>query len=48
MVVLSVCYLQRLKGKSIALLFALNISHKTFKRYVDDSNARFEHNQKSL
>ena len=48
MVVLSVCYLQRLKGKSIALFFALNISPKTFKRYVDDSNARFEHNQKSL
>ena len=48
MVVLSECYLQRLKEKSIALSFALNISPKTFKRYVDDSDSRFENKQKSL
>ena len=48
MVVLSECYLQRLEGKSIALSFALNISPKTFKRYVDDSHARFENKRKSL
>ena len=47
-VVLSECYLQRLEEKSIALSFALNISPKTFKRYVDDSHARFENKQKSL
>ena len=48
MVVLSECYLQRLEEKSIALSFALNISPKTFKRYVDDSDSRFENKQKSL
>ena len=48
MVVLSECYLQRLEEKSIALSFALNISAKTFKRYVDDSHAQFENKQKSL
>ena len=48
MVVVSECYLQRLEEKSIALSFALNISPKTFKRYVDDSHARFENKQKSL
>ena len=45
MVVLPECYLQRLEEKSIALSFALNISHKTFKCYVDDSRARFESKQ---
>ena len=48
MVVLSECYLQRLEEKSIALSFALNISHKTFKHNVDDSHARFDNKQKSL
>ena len=48
MVVLSECYLQRLKEKCIALSFALNISPKTVKRYVDDSHARFANKQKSL
>ena len=43
-----VCYLQRHKEKSIALFFALNISPKAFKRYVDDSLVRFENKQKSL
>ena len=48
MVVLSDGYLQRLEEKSIALSFALNISPKTFKRYVDNSHPRFEKKQKSL
>ena len=48
MVVLSECYLQRLEENSIALSFAVNISPKTFKRYVDDSHVRFENKQKSL
>ena len=39
---------QRLEEKSIALSFVLNISPKTFKRYVDDSHSRFENKQKSL
>ena len=48
MVVLSECCLQRLEEKSIALSFALNISPKTFKGYVDESHARFEDKQTSL
>ena len=51
MVVLSDCNLQRLEEKFIALyitLIYLNISPKTFNRYVDDSHARFENKQKSL
>ena len=48
MVVLSEWYLQTLEEKSIALSFAHNISPKTFKRYVDDSHARFENEQKPL
>ena len=48
MVVLSECYFQGLEEKSIALFFALNVSLTTFKRYVDDSHARFENKQKSL
>ena len=48
MVVFSECYLQRLEEKSIALSLAFNITPKTFKRYVDDSQARFENKQKSL
>ena len=42
MVVLS----EWLEEKSIAFSFALNISPKTFKRYVDDSHTRFENKQK--
>ena len=41
-------FLQRLEEKSSTLFFALNISLKTFKRYVDDSHARFENKLKSL
>ena len=48
MVVFSECYLERLEENSIALSFAVNISPKTFKRYVDDSHVRFENKQKSL
>ena len=48
MVVLSECYLQRLEEKSIALSFALNISPKMFKGYVDESHARSEDKQTSL
>ena len=48
MVVFSECYLERLEEKSIALSFALNVSPKTFKRYVYDSHTRFENKQKSL
>ena len=45
MVVLSDCYLQRVEEKSIALLFDLNVSPQTFKRYADDSHARFKINK---
>ena len=38
------CYLQRIE----ALSFVLNISHKTFKHYRDDSHTKFENKQKSL
>ena len=48
MVVLAECYLQRFEERSIALFFGLNISPKAFKRYVDDSHARFDNKQKSL
>ena len=48
MVVLSECYLQRLEEKSAALSFAVNVSPKRFKCYVDGSHARFENKQKSL
>ena len=48
MVVLSECYFKKLEEKFTALSFALNISPKTFKHYVDDSHARFENEQKSL
>ena len=47
-VVLSECYFKKLEEKFIALSFALNISPKTFKHYVDDSHARFETKQKSF
>ena len=47
MVVLSECYLQRIEEKTY-LFFALNVSPKTFKGYVDDSQDRFENKQQSL
>ena len=40
-------YLKTLEEKPIALAFALNVSPKTFKRYVDNhSCTRFENKQK--
>ena len=53
MVIPTECYLeqkktQRLEEKSITLSSALNVSPKTFKRYVDGSHARFENKKKSL
>ena len=41
MVVLSESYLQHLEHKAIAEALAIQIQPKTFKRYVDDSHARF-------
>ena len=41
MVVLSESYLQHLEHKAIAEGLAIQIQPKTFKRYVDDSHARF-------
>ena len=40
-VVLSESYLQHLEHKAIAEALAIQIQPKTFKRYVDDSHARF-------
>ena len=34
--------------RKIALSFVLNVSPKTFKRYVDDKHVRFENKQESL
>ena len=48
MVVLSECYLQKLEDKSISSALVLNIAPKTFKRYVDDSHARFQNKEKSI
>ena len=41
MVVLSESYLQHLEHKAIAEALNIQIQPKTFKRYVDDSHARF-------
>ena len=41
MVVLSESYLQHLEHKAITEALAIQIQPKTFKRYVDDSHARF-------
>ena len=41
MVVLSESYLQHLERKAIAEALAIHIQLKTFKRYVDESHARF-------
>ena len=41
MVILSESYLQHLENKAIAEALAIQIHSKTFKRYVDDSHARF-------
>lgn len=41
MVILSESYLQKLESKAILEALNFNIAPKTFKRYVDDSHARF-------
>ena len=48
MVVLSECYLQRTEHISIIQALNLNLAPKTFKRFVDDSHARFNNREQSL
>ena len=48
MVVLSECYLQRIEHISIIQALNLNLAPKTFKRFVDDSHARFNNREQSL
>ena len=48
MVVLSECYLQRIEHISITQALNLNLAPKTFKRFVDDSHARFNNREQSL
>ena len=48
MVVLSECYLQRIEHISITQALNLNLAPKTFKRFVDDSYARFNNREQSL
>ena len=48
MVVLSECYLQRIEHISITQALTLNLAPKTFKRFVDDSHARFNNREQSL
>ena len=48
MVVLSECYLQRIEHISITQALTLNLAPKTFKRFVDDSHARFSNREQSL
>ena len=48
MIVLSECYLQRIEHISITQALTLNLAPKTFKRFVDDSHARFDNREQSL
>ena len=48
MVVLSECYLQRIEHISITQALTLNLAPKTFKRFADDSHARFNNREQSL
>ena len=48
MVVLSKCYLQRIEHISTTQAPTINLVPKTFKRFVDDSNARFNNREQSL
>ena len=48
MVVLSECYLQRIEHISITQALKLNLAPKTFKRFADDSHARFNNREQSL
>ena len=45
MVVLSESYVQHLESKAIAEALIINIAPKTFRRYVDDSHARFNNKE---
>ena len=48
MAVLSECYLQRIEHIFIIQALTLNLAPKTFKRFVDDSHARFKNRGQSL
>ena len=48
MVILSECYLQKIEHISIIQALNLNLAPKTFKRFVDDSHARFNNREQSL
>ena len=48
MVVLPECYLQRIEHISITQALTLNLAPKSFKRFVDDSHARFNNREQSL
>ena len=41
MIVLSESYIQNLEHKAIAEALTLNLTPKTYRRYVDDTHARF-------
>ena len=47
MVVLFESYVQNLEHKAIAEALTLNLSPKTYKRYVDDTDARFTSKEQS-
>ena len=42
MVVISEAFLQRLEDRALQEALATNLAPLTYKRYVDDSHARFE------
>ena len=42
MVVLPECYLQKIECKTIMEIFSYKITPKTFRRFEDDSYARFQ------
>ena len=42
MVILQESYLQNLEKNTIELALTFDVAPKTFRRYVDDSHARFE------
>ena len=48
MVVLSECYLQRIEHIYIMQALNLSLAPKTFKRFVDDSHARFNNREQSV
>ena len=48
MVVLSECYLQRIEYISITQVLNLNLAPKSFKRFADDSHARFNNKELQL